>query len=187
VTLTLQQLATNRPSQEKANNQTTISLTAAFAANRQDKICNYCKRFRGTSGRGHDENECRNKKFDISRKNIVQYATEDNTNNNTTDRSENSQWAFSTTTKPGGNNQWIYDTGASTHIIPRLELLENPCIDNTKVWIVSGKYEVTTHRGDVTITQKDPTTNKLISVKITDVLCLPNSPQSLLSGQHLRQ
>jgi hypothetical protein len=104
VTLTLRQLAINRPSQEKANNQTTISPTTAFAANRQDKICNYCKRFRGISGRGHDENECRNKKFDISRKNIVQYATEDNTNNNTTDRSENSEWAFSTTTKPGGNN-----------------------------------------------------------------------------------
>jgi hypothetical protein len=50
-----------------------------------------------------------------------------------TDRSENSEWAFSTTIKPRGNNQWIYDTGATTHVIPRLELLENPYIDNTKV------------------------------------------------------
>jgi hypothetical protein len=186
VTLTLRQLATNRPSQERAHNQTTISPTTAFAANRQDRICNYCKRFRGTSSRGHDENECRNKKFDTSRKNIAQYATDDSTNNNTTYESENSEWAFSTTTKPGGNNQWIYDTGASTHITPRLEPLENPCTDNTKVWTASGKYEVATYRGDVTITQKDPSTNKLISVKITNILCLPNSPQNLLSGQCLR-
>jgi hypothetical protein len=44
VTLTLRQLATNRPFQEKkAHNQTTIFLTIAFATNYQEKICNYCK------------------------------------------------------------------------------------------------------------------------------------------------
>jgi hypothetical protein len=105
----------------------------------------------------------------------------------TTATKDESQWVFSTSKEIARCNEWIYDTGARTHITPRLELLENPVIDNTKVWTVSGKYEVATHRGNITIKQRNPGNGTPITVKLSNVLCLPNSPQNLISGQQLRQ
>jgi hypothetical protein len=75
--------------------------------------------------------------------------------------------------------QWVYDTGANTHIITP-NLLENAKPDNkTRVWTASGRYEVAAHRGDAALIQSGK------QVQLTNLLRVPNTPLNFTSRQRL--
>jgi hypothetical protein len=75
ITLTPRQLPITTNQIGKSLSTRNTAYTTAFGIAKQLKVCEYYK-FRGTSGCGQEESECRNKKFDVDKKNSAHYISE---------------------------------------------------------------------------------------------------------------
>jgi len=175
VTVQLRDLITSKNSSKASKTVTTVSSPTAFTGQtpKSDQTCNYCKKVKGWSGRGHAEADCWSKKRDAAKQHQAHLATEDN------DEGQYSEYAFSASTMHSiQSHDWQYDSGCSVHITPHLSLLTNPQPYKTRIHGKSGSGW-STHRGSTTITQN---TKKVI---FHNVLCVPGTPENLLSGQIL--
>jgi len=157
----------------KVSESPATATPSAFAteASTPEVVCEFCKK-KGWSGHGHLEAECLMKVRELEATwHQIQLANPDT--------EDSWEWALTAdTTKLAPSSHWQYDSGCSVHITPFLSLLNNIIPYKKKVYGI-GASEWSTHKGSTTISQDGK------NVTIHNVLCVPNAPANLLSGQVL--
>jgi len=173
VTVQLRDLITKNPKTAK-NTESTLTNPTAFTiqSTKAEQTCDYCRKKKGWSGRGHIEAECRTKRREAQSNHQAHIAATENND-------EYCDWAFVTHTSTSANSMdWQYDSGCTVHITPHLNLLHQAEPHRIQVRGISGSTW-STHWGSTTITQDGR------SVTFHNVLCVPDAPENLLSGQVL--
>jgi len=170
IAVQLRELISNSGKASESPATPTPSAVAAEAS-RPELGCESCKK-KGWSGRGHLEAECLTKEFELE-------ATWQQIPLANPETDDGWEWALSAdTTNQAASSHWQYDSGCSVHITPHLSLLDNIIPYKRKVNGIAAS-EWSTHKGSTTISQDGK------KVTIHNVLCVPNAPANLLSGQVL--
>ena len=89
--------------------------------------------------------------------------------------------AFSASTMAADNNDWIIDSGATKHLTPNRQILQNyrSVESNTEVLFVNGQQSNAEGQGDVELQVKTPFGIKLATLH--NVLHVPEATASLFS------
>jgi len=172
VTVQLRDLITKTLKTAK-NTESTLTNPTAFTiqSTKAKQTCDYCRKKKGWSGRGHIEAECRTKRRE-AQSNHQAYIAATKNNDEYCDR------AFVTHTSTSANSMdWQYDSVCTVHITPYLNLLHQAEPHRIQVCRLSGSTW-STHQGS-TITQDGR------SVTFHNVLFVPDAPENLFSGQVL--
>lgn len=112
VTVQLRDLITKGTKAPNLKTQETAAPPTAFAGqSKAEPICNYCKKVKGWSGRGHLEADCRTKKRDLESKHQANLA-------NTGTKEECTDWAFMGTTPTGTPSTTYYHYSADWNGAP---------------------------------------------------------------------
>ena len=133
VTVQLRDLITKNPKTAK-NTESTLTNPTAFTiqSTKAEQTCDYCRKKKGWSGRGHIEAECRTKRREAQSNHQAHIAATENND-------EYCDWAFVTHTSTSANSMdWEYDSGCTVHITPHLNLLHQAEPHQIQVRGISG-------------------------------------------------